>query len=170
MLNSWITAHGITDLVDSPGRSIIVYSLVTPIVLKCSVKTRAALLVAGSIYHMRQDVPGSVLGSIVMHGIWLKWHSVAPLFLGIVHVSRHYHRVMGTRTIPKIVAVLYMMLSTAILQTTVSKWPTLWWVGPVLSHIIVNDLVNLTRLDFGRDDINRIFSNQNKLFGHLVYL
>lgn len=61
-----IAPHGITDLIDAPVQSLVVYGALTPLVyLPLPVKT--GLLLAGSMYHMRHDIPGVAL----MHLAWV---------------------------------------------------------------------------------------------------
>ena len=140
-------SHGITDIVDYPAESIITYGIVTPIVYKFPLEMKAALLIGASIYHLREDVPGGLLGNILMHAAWIKFPILADLYLSFVHTPRHYSRTinlnMNSREI--ILKIIWIKMTTILaLLEMIFHWTSaltdLWWVGPVLAHIYMTDI------------------------------
>ena len=57
MFRPILVPHGITDLVDYPFKSIILYGTLTPIIAKLPWETKAGILLVASVYHLRNDVP-----------------------------------------------------------------------------------------------------------------
>ena len=140
MFQPIIVPHGITDIVDAPVQSIVVYGTVTPIVYFLPLPVKTGLLLAGSMYHMRHDIPGGPLGIALMHLLWVNHPWVAHTYLTCIHTPRHYLRTNLCQ--PKKIAIGIMTVVTIanlFFQWT-SKWKTLWWVGPVLSHVIMTEL------------------------------
>ena len=139
-------AHGITDLIACPKRTLISYAILNPMIWSFEVDKQAVLLFACSIYHMRKDVPGGVLGSAWMHNIWLVYPDTAVFFLNYIHTPRHFMRTLKTQTIPKICLISCMSLVALVAMVyNVDDWfesvyGVLWWSGPVISHIFVNEL------------------------------
>ena len=64
-------AHGITDIIDKPMKTLMVYSICTPILNNLNCHTQFTLLMGSSIYHMKKDVPFEIYGSMILHGLWL---------------------------------------------------------------------------------------------------
>ena len=92
---NWIlptVPHGITDIIDSPEKTLAVYSTIGPFILNMNDENKQIILLISSIYHMRKDVPFGILGSAYMHDIWLKQPEIAVLFLSFIHTPRHYMR------------------------------------------------------------------------------
>jgi len=139
-------AHGITDLVECPRKTILSYALINPIALNMNIEQQTILLLATSVYHMRKDVPGGLLGSSIMHNIWLYEPLVAQFYLSFVHTPRHYCRSLKTKTIPKLCLITCMSILTLIGMNynwniyLTNKFGILWWSAPVISHIFVNEL------------------------------
>jgi hypothetical protein len=139
-------SHGITDLVECPRKTLISYALINPIVLNLNIEQQTILLISSSIYHMRKDVPGGLLGSSIMHNIWLYEPLVAQFYLSFVHTPRHYCRSLKTKPIPKVFLIACMsILSLIALNQSwniylINKFGILWWSAPVISHIFVNEL------------------------------
>lgn len=65
-------SHGITDIVDYPAESMVAYSIITPIVYQFPIEIKTGLLLGASIYHLRQDIPGGIVGNVLMHMAWIK--------------------------------------------------------------------------------------------------
>jgi hypothetical protein len=139
-------AHGITDLVVCPRKTLISYAIINPIVLQMDVDQQAMLLIASSIYHMRKDVPGGLLTSSCMHNLWLVYPDFAVFFLNYIHTPRHFMRSLKTQPIPKICLVATMsLISLGVMIYNVeplmsNTYGILWWSAPVVSHIFVNEL------------------------------
>jgi len=135
-------SHGITDIVDYPAESIVAYSIITPIVYQFPLEIKAALLVGASMYHLRQDVPGGIVGNVLMHMMWIKFPLFADFYLSFVHTPRHYSRTMKTDMFLKIIWI--KMITIFALLEMIFHWTSgfrdLWWVGPVLAHIYMTDI------------------------------
>jgi len=136
-------AHGITDIVDAPKQSIITYSLVCPLVYHFPIEVKTALLVGASIYHLRQDMP-SLKDNIMMHILWIQCPIIAELYLSFIHTPRHYSRTLKTKTKQKLISICMITITILFFkyidQTFASlNLVSLWWVGPVLSHVYIND-------------------------------
>jgi hypothetical protein len=133
-------AHGITDIVDAPIESIFTYTLVCPLVYHFPLEVKVGLLLGGSIYHMRQDMPG-LGGNILMHLLWIQRPIIAELYLSFIHTPRHYRRVIDSNF--KLKAIWIGMITIIACIDMVFKYSDrltpLWWVGPVLAHIYMTD-------------------------------
>ena len=138
-----IAPHGITDLIDAPVQSLVVYGALIPLVyLPLPVKT--GLLIAGSMYHMRHDIPGGPIGNSLMHLAWVNHPWMAYTYLSLVHVPRHYHRSLWLHTNQKKVAIAFMTIVTIAdgFFKWSKAWNELWWVGPVLAHVIMTEYLD----------------------------
>ena len=140
-------SHGITDIVDAPVQSILTYGLVCPLVYHFPLKVKIGLLLSGSVYHMRNDMPYGLRGNILMHLLWIQYPIIAELYLSFVHTPRHYYRTLlnsyGFKA--KIIWICIMSL-VAIFELQFKythQLVPLWWVGPVLSHIYMTDFYDL---------------------------
>jgi len=135
-------SHGITDIVDYPAESILTYSIISPIVYQFPIKLKAACLVCGSIYHLRRDIPGGIIGNVAMHLLWIKFPIIAEIYLSFIHTPRHYIRNLWNETILKIIwvkIITIISLFEMIFHWT-ANFKDLWWVGPVLAHIYMTDI------------------------------
>jgi len=136
-----IAPHGITDLIDAPVQSLVVYGILTPLVYPLPLPVKTGLLLAGSMYHMRHDIPGGPIVNSLMHLAWVKHPWMAYTYLGLVHVPRHYHRSLWLHTNQKKVAIVLMTMVTIAdgFFKWSNAWKELWWVGPVLAHIMITE-------------------------------
>jgi len=152
-------AHGITDIVDYPKQTILTYTLVCPLVYHFPLPVKTSLLLAGSVYHMRHEMPGLRV-NIMMHLLWIHSPIIAELYLSFIHTPRHYYRTLlqnsygfkskiiwiGIMTILTILEMIFKytdqiipFLSNLNCQTHRQSLVPLWWVGPVLAHIYMTD-------------------------------
>ena len=137
-------AHGITDIVDAPVESILTYAMVCPLVYYFPIEVKTGLLLCGSIYHLRHDVPYGLNGNILMHLLWVQQPIIAELYLSFIHTPRHYYRTLLFDTYGFKIKCLWVGLMTfAAITDMVFKYSDrltpLWWVGPVLAHIYMTD-------------------------------
>ena len=58
---------------------------------------KVGLLMVSSIYHLRNDVPGKLLGSSILHNIWLMYPETSIMYLSCIHTPRHYNRTLKTK-------------------------------------------------------------------------
>jgi hypothetical protein len=137
MFHPILVPHGITDIVDAPIKSIVVYGTVAPLMYHLPLEVKASALVLGSLYHMRRDVPG-LPANICIHALWIWQPWFAEAYLTWIHTPRHYRRTLTTKTVPKLVCIACMTLLTVVGETYTITWKPLWWVGFVLSHVIVS--------------------------------
>lgn len=141
-----MVAHGITDLVDCPVKTLVSYAVLNPIILQLDLPQQAALLFTCSVYHMRKDAPGGLLGSLCLHQLWIMEPSIAHLFLNFIHTPRHYYRSLQTKSVPKLGCIALMCIVTMVSyhyhldQLMNQRYGDLWWSAPVVSHIFVNEL------------------------------
>ena len=135
-------AHGITDIVDAPVESILTYGLVCPLIYHFPLEVKIGLLLGGSIYHMRQDMPG-LGGNILMHLLWIQRPIIAELYLSFIHTPRHFYRTLDSES-GKLKLLWVGIMTIAACVDMVFKYSDrltrLWWVGPVLAHIYMTDL------------------------------
>lgn len=137
-------AHGITDIVDAPVESILTYGLVCPLVYHFPPKVKIGLLIWGSMYHMRHDIPDGLRGNILMHILWIHHPIIAEFYLSFIHTPRHYYRTLlldssGFKL--KVLWIGFMTIATCLdmIFKYSNQLAPLWWVGPVLAHICMTD-------------------------------
>ena len=151
-------AHGITDIVDYPKESIITYALVCPLVYHFPLPVKTGLLLIGSIYHMRHDTP-SFRVNVLMHMLWIHSPIIADFYLSFIHTPRHYYRTLlqnsyGFKAKMICIGIMTIIATMDMLFKYTDQLISLWWVGPVLSHIYLTDLHNL---NFDNEDTHHIF-------------
>ena len=136
-------SHGITDIVDAPIQSVFTYGLVCPLVYHFPLKVKVGLLLCGSVYHMRNDMPG-LKGNIMIHILWIQYPIIAELYLSFIHTPRHYFRSILMNTYGFKMKLICIGIMTIIASLDMvfkysGQLVPLWWVGPVLSHIYMTD-------------------------------
>ena len=142
-------AHGITDIVDAPVESIFAYGLVCPLVYHFPLEVKIGLLLGGSVYHMRHDMPCLNL-NIFMHLLWIQQPIIAELYLSFIHTPRHYYRTMFNSFNDFKLKLMWISAMTCVACVDMvfkysDRLTPLWWVGPVLVHIYMTDYIpNIT--------------------------
>ena len=134
-------AHGITDIVDAPVESIFAYGLVCPLVYHFPLEVKVGLLLGGSVYHMRHEMP-SLNANIFMHLLWIQQPIIAELYLSFIHTPRHYRTIVNGFKL-KLMWITAMTIVTCIdmVFKYTDRLTPLWWVGPVLVHIYMTDYI-----------------------------
>lgn len=136
-------AHGITDIVDAPVESVLTYAMVCPLVYHFPIEVKIGLLLCGSVYHLRHDVPYGLKGNILIHLLWIQQPIIAELYLSFVHTPRHYYRTLLLDTNFKLKLLWIGLMSLVTIADMIFKYShrlvPLWWVGPVLCHIYMTD-------------------------------
>ena len=136
-------AHGITDIVDAPVESVLTYAMGCPLVYHFPIKVKIGLLLCGSVYHLRHDVPYGLKGNILIHLLWIQQPIIAELYLSFVHTPRHYYRTLLLDTNFKLKLLWIGLMSFVTIADMIFKYShrlvPLWWVGPVLCHIYMTD-------------------------------
>ena len=138
-------AHGITDIVDAPIQSIFTYALVCPLVYHFPLEIKTGLLLCGSMYHLRHDIPHGIKGSILMHILWIQQPIIAELYLSFIHTPRHYYRSLllntyGFKMKLWVIGIMTIVATIEMFLKYTHQLVPLWWVGPVLSHIYMTDI------------------------------
>jgi hypothetical protein len=134
-------AHGITDIVDAPVESILTYAMVCPLVYHFPLPVKTGLLLIGSVYHLRHDVPYGLKGNILIHLLWIQQPIIAELYLSFIHTPRHYYRTLDNNF--KLKLLWIGLMSFVAIMDIIFKYShrlvPLWWVGPVLCHVYMTD-------------------------------
>jgi len=137
--------HGITDIVDSPKKTLFVYSTLAPTIMHLNDDVKKVGLMICSIYHMRKDVPFGILGSVCMHNIWLSRPEIAVLFLSFIHTPRHYLRTLKINKKKKIISIvsftccMFLGLSHGFDLKMIEYFGNYWWISPAICHIIIHE-------------------------------
>ncbi len=166
-----IVGHGSTDIFDMPIITILSHILSVFIIKPLNFSQRKNLLLSISILHISRDIPlistnifnnyplinePSIiypiliypLISILFHIIWLRFHNIAKIYLILIHTPLHYIKtfkngmIIGKLSIAVITTIFaYYILSNNIDSQIKDKYEELWWLAPVLGHIIIDELI-----------------------------
>ena len=86
--------------------------------------------------------------STLFHIIWLRFNNIAKLYLIFIHTPLHYIKtlkngmIIGKLSIAVITTIFaYYILSNNIDSQIKDKYGELWWLAPVLGHIIIDELI-----------------------------
>tara|TARA_Y100000741_G_scaffold206308_1_gene157006 strand:+ start:4625 stop:5134 length:510 start_codon:yes stop_codon:yes gene_type:complete len=144
--------HGATDIIHLPELSIIMNIFFSIFIHKCNLNNRKKLLIGSSIYHIAQDIPfkSKYLISSIIHYIWLKKPIIAKLHLLLIHTPLHYLKIYVRNYKWKeqfFIGILTSLIGSILLEKNIDiklnkKLGELWWVGPIISHIILSDIIN----------------------------
>ena len=161
-----MVGHGSTDIIDEPIKSIVL-NLGTGLIIKnMNLINRKRILLGFSIFHIAQDIPNKFKYAIssLLHYIWIKKPIVAKLNLLLIHTPLHYLRIYYKRD--KWREKIFLGLLTSIIGSILiekeidlllnKKLGELWWVSPVIAHIILTEI------------INRNFVNKVNIFNNAV--
>lgn len=144
--------HGATDIIDLPSLSIFLNIFFSIFIHNCNLDNRKKLLIGSSIYHIAQDIPSNckyIISSII-HYLWLKKPIIAKLHLLLIHTPLHYLRIYLIKYKWKekfFVGILTSLLGSILLEKNIDikldkQLGELWWITPVISHIILTDIQN----------------------------
>jgi hypothetical protein len=118
-----MVGHGSTDIIDKPIKSVLL-NLGTGLLIKnMNLINRKRLLVGFSIFHIAQDIPNTPLHYLRIYYKKDKWKE--KIFLGLLT------SIIGGLLIEKEIDVLLN-----------KKLGELWWVSPVIAHIILTEIIN----------------------------
>jgi len=147
--------HGSTSLIVSPYETLASNLFSGLCIYYCSYIQRKMLLIVFSIYHIADDfnIKNNFYKysfSSLFHLAWLKYPILSKCYLTLVHTPRHYLTIykkkwrvtqqfligIGTSllAIPFLNANLYSKLN--------NYFGKLWYVAPIISHIIVHSYYN----------------------------
>lgn len=144
-----IIGHGATDIIDMPLTTLALHGTSFLLINNLNILQRKLLLLSTSIIHMTHDMP--LFYSILMHGVWLYKPILAKLYLSTIHTPLHYYRTLSNVSNSN----KYLKISVAFITTTVGAYilennynilishylGTFWWVAPVCTHILINELI-----------------------------
>tara|TARA_B100000780_G_scaffold240869_1_gene183171 strand:+ start:8346 stop:8879 length:534 start_codon:yes stop_codon:yes gene_type:complete len=158
--------HGATDIIDLPSLTIFFNMFFSVFIHNCNLENRKKLLIGSSIYHIAQDIPFKckyVISSII-HYVWLKKPKIAKLHLLLIHTPLHYLRIYLKKDqwIEKFsVGILTSLTANILLEKNIdiklNKYlGELWWITPVISHIILTDIIKIHFLYYYKKRKNSI--------------
>ena len=147
-----MVGHGSTDIIDKPIKSVL-FNLGTGLLIKnMNLINRKRLLVGFSIFHIAQDIPNKfkyVISSL-LHYIWIKKPIIAKLNLLLIHTPLHYLRIYYKKDKWKekiFLGLLTSIIGGLLIEKEIDvllnkKLGELWWVSPVIAHIILTEIIN----------------------------
>jgi len=147
--------HGATSLIVSPYATLASNFLSCLCIYYCSYFQRVTLLIVFSIYHIADDFNirnklYKYSWSSLFHLAWLKWPLLSKCYLTLVHTPKHYfniykrkHRVTQQFFIGIGTSLLAIPFLNANLDSKLNSiFGELWYVGPIIAHIIVHSYYN----------------------------
>jgi hypothetical protein len=167
-----IIGHGATDIIEIPKETITLNLFFTILIHNINLDSRKRLLIGSSIYHIAQDIPFKfkyIISSII-HYLWLKKPILSKLHLLLIHTPLHYIRIYFRKNKWKekyIIGIITSIIGSILLENNMDdklnkKLGELWWLSPVLSHIILTDIINKNYIiNYKR---NKYLKNIKKVF------
>jgi hypothetical protein len=144
--------HGATDIIDLPSLTIFFNMFFSIFIHNCNLDNRKKLLIGSSIHHIAQDIPckfNYVISSL-LHYIWIKNPIIAKLNLLLIHTPLHYLKIYIKKD--KWKEKIFLGLLTSVIGGLLiekefdvllnKKLGELWWVSPVIAHIILTEIIN----------------------------
>lgn len=183
-----IIGHGATDIIDFPFETLIYNLFSAVLVYNCNLIVRQALLIGFSIFHNIQDIPNKIiykskiinLSNIkvplmtIIHGLWIKYPIIAKIHFLSFHTPLHYLRIILMRSKVELKLLTGFSVSLASMYflnkdydlIMEEKMGKLWWVFPILPHII---LTHKTKYNFIKNvKKDRSSVSMNKYIGSYV--
>jgi len=164
-----IIGHGATDFIDLPKQTIIYNFLSGLIVYNLNIFQRKTLLITSSIFHITQDIPKKIiiknkiyniqnfryLISGIIHIFWIKKPIIAKLHLLCIHSPLHYLRCFIIKRKYKLkytFGAFISIIGAIFLQKNYHiyfnlKYGELWYIGPIVAHILLNYKINQNHID-----------------------
>jgi len=147
--------HGATSLIVSPYATLASNFLSGLCIYYCSHIQRKMLLIVFSIYHIADDFNMKnklckYSFSSLFHLLWLKCPLISKCYLTLYHTPRHYFtiykrkwRVMQQFLIGFGTSLIAIPFLQANLHTKLNSiFGKLWYVAPIIAHIIVHSYYN----------------------------
>ena len=159
-----VIGHGATDIIDYPLETISLNILSAIIVYNCNLFFRRVMLIGFSIIHLSGDIPNKIkinsqifniknkklLLSSLFHKIMIKKPIIAKLYFLIIHSPLHYLRIIKTRIktrqkiilgfLTSIISIFFLNKDYDIIIE--NKMNKLWWIFPILPHILLTAKFN----------------------------
>jgi hypothetical protein len=149
--------HGSTSLIINPYATLASNFFSGLCIYYCSFFQRKILLIIFSIYHIADDfkIKNNFYKyslSSLFHLAWLKKPIISKCYLTLVHTPRHYltiykrkQRVAQQFLIGIGTSLLAIPFLYANLDSKLNNYfGELWFVAPIIAHIIVHSYYNLT--------------------------
>lgn len=159
-----VIGHGATDLIDYPLETITLNFFSALLVYNCNFFVRKAMLIGFSIFHLSEDIPNKIklnskliniknkklLLSSLFHKIMIKKPLIAKLYFLTIHSPLHYLRIIKAKV--KVKEKLILGLFTSLISMFLlnkdydiiieNKMNKLWWIFPILPHILLTAKFN----------------------------
>ena len=183
-----VIGHGATDIIDFPIETLAYNLFSALLVYNCNLLLRKVLLIGFSIFHNVQDVPNEILckSKIInlkkikypitglVHGLWIKFPIIAKLHFLTFHSPLHYLRIILMRSKVKLKLLTGFSVSLASMYflnkdydlIMEEKMGQLWWIFPILPHIILTYKTNYNFINNVKKDKSKL--NLNKFIGSYV--
>lgn len=147
--------HGSTSLIVSPCATLASNLFTGLCIYYCSYIQRKMLLIIFSIYHIADDfnIKNNFYKyslSLLFHLTWLKNPLISKCYLTLVHTPRHYFTIYKRKlrvTQQFLIGVGTSVLAIPFLNANLdnilnNKLGELWFVAPIIAHIIVHSYYN----------------------------
>ena len=146
--------HGSTSLIVNPFETLASNFICCIGIYYCSFFQRKMLLIIFSIYHIADDfnIKNNFYKysfSTLFHLAWLKKPILSKCYLTLVHTPRHYLTIYKKKikvTQQFLIGIGTSLLALPFLNANLhnkfnNKLGELWYVGPIIAHIIVHNLL-----------------------------
>ena len=183
-----VIGHGATDIIDFPIQTLTYNLFSALLVYNCNLLFRKSLLIGFSIFHNVQDIPNLILykSKIInlkkikypllglVHGLWIKFPIIAKLHFLTFHSPLHYLRIILMRSKVELKLLTGFSVSLASMYflnkdydlIMEEKMGQLWWIFPILPHIILTYKTNYNFINNVKEDKSKL--NLNKFIGSYV--
>ncbi len=148
--------HGATSLIVSPYATLASNLLSGLCIYYCSYFQRVTLLLMFSIYHIADDfnIKNKLCKyscSSLFHLAWLKCPLVSKCYLTLVHTPKHYYTIYKRKLRVAqqfIIGLGTSLIAIPFLNANLDRklnniLGELWYVGPIIAHIIVHSYYNI---------------------------
>ena len=147
--------HGSTSLIVNPFETLVSNFFSGLTIYYCSYMQRKMLLIIFSIYHIADDfnIKNNFYKysfSTLFHLAWLKKPILSKCYLTLVHTPRHYLTIYKKKikvTQQFLIGIGTSLLAIPFLNANLhnkfnNNLGELWYVGPIIAHIIVHSYYN----------------------------
>ena len=147
--------HGSTSLIVNPFETLASNLLTGLCIYYCSFFQRKMLLIVFSIYHIADDfnIKNNFYKysfSSLFHLLWFKKPIISKCYLTLFHTPRHYLTIYKKKL--RVWQQIFIGIGTSLLAIPFlnanldsifnNKLGELWFVGPIIAHIIVHSYYN----------------------------
>lgn len=157
-----IIGHGATNIINYPLQTISLNIICYFLIDKLSLERRKILLIIFSIYHINDDYFFinkyiNLIITIFFHIIWIYYPIIAQLYLSLIHTPMHYLNIIINYKNFKIYILFGLLISLfSFFCLYLNKYDkyldnnlgAFWYVGPIVSHIIINKIEFKNRLRY----------------------